>query len=128
MPGMPASVKNSAHTDHRYAATTPTEMRVSIVAAPWRRLASAARWNGHAPQITTGEASARASHCQSSNCSAGTIDSRSTGTLSAAETSSRRRHAAVASGLLRWHEVVGGRAQRRGVAGRLDRGHQVVRA
>ena len=34
------------------------ETSVSIVAAPWRRFVHAARWNGHAPQITTGVASA----------------------------------------------------------------------
>jgi hypothetical protein len=28
-----------------------------MVAAPWRRFVSAARWNGHAPQVTTGLAS-----------------------------------------------------------------------
>ena len=54
-------------------------MSVSIVAAPWRRLIHAARWNGHAPQTTTGEARVEASHCQLVNCSAGTIASSSTG-------------------------------------------------
>ena len=34
------------------------EMSVSIVAAPWRRLIHAARWNGHAPHTTTGVARA----------------------------------------------------------------------
>ena len=43
MPGIPASPTNSAHNDHRYAAETPTEMRVSMVAAPWRAFAHAAR-------------------------------------------------------------------------------------
>ena len=32
----------------------PTETSVSIVAAPWRRFIHAARWNGQAPQVTTG--------------------------------------------------------------------------
>ena len=46
MPGMPAEPKNSAYSDHRNAAETPIEISVSIVAAPWRRLIHAARWNG----------------------------------------------------------------------------------
>ena len=91
MPVMPASAKNSAHSDHRYAATTPTEMRVSMVAAPWRRLVQAARWNGRAPQTTTGEARVRESHCQLSNCRAGIIDISSTGTVSTAQTTRRWR-------------------------------------
>ena len=53
-----------------------------MVAAPWRRLAHAATWNGHPPQATTGAARARASHCQSSNWSAGTIDRATTGRVS----------------------------------------------
>ena len=61
-------------------------MSVSMVVAPWRRLVHVARWNGHAPHTTTGEARAKASHCHSSNCSAGTIDSAITGMASAAVT------------------------------------------
>ena len=49
MPGSPAAPKNSAHSDQPNAASVPTEIRVSMVAAPWRRLAQAARWNGQAP-------------------------------------------------------------------------------
>ena len=64
MPGMPAWPKNSAYSDHRNAAETPSEMSVSIVAAPWRRLIHAARWNGQAPHTTTGAASASDAHCQ----------------------------------------------------------------
>ena len=56
MPGVPASPKNSAHTDQPNAASTPTEMSVSIVAAPWRRFAQAALWNGQAPHVATGAA------------------------------------------------------------------------
>ena len=52
----------------------PTEMRVSMVAARWRRLTQAARWNGKAPHTTTGEARVSDSHCQLSNCRAGTMD------------------------------------------------------
>ena len=39
------------------------EIRVSIVALPWRRLAHAAVWNGHAPH-TTGAASVNDGHYQ----------------------------------------------------------------
>ena len=42
----------------------PTETRVSMVVAPWRRLVHAARWNGHAPHTTTGAARVSESHCQ----------------------------------------------------------------
>ena len=51
------------------------EISVSIVAAPWRRLVQAARWNGQAPHTTTGAARVSDSHCQLSNCSGGTIAS-----------------------------------------------------
>ena len=61
----------------------------------WRRrclaFAQAAAWNGQAPQITTGVASANATHCQPSNWSGGTIDRSSTGSESAALTIKRRR-------------------------------------
>ena len=60
-----------------------------MVAAPWRRFVHAARWNGQAPQTTTGEASVNASHCQLVNCSIGTIDSATTGSVNAAAISSR---------------------------------------
>ncbi len=62
-----------------------------MVVAAWRRLASAARWNGQAPHTTTGAARVSESHCQPSNCSAGTIAIAMTGTVSSAETSSRWR-------------------------------------
>src|SRR6266700_205665 len=35
-PGCPASPNDSAYSDHRYAAVTPIEISVSIVAAPGR--------------------------------------------------------------------------------------------
>ena len=60
-------------------------MSVSIVAAPLRRFFHAARWNGSAPQSTTGAASVSDSHCQARNCSAGTIDIAMTGTVSAGD-------------------------------------------
>ena len=75
----------------------PIEISVSIVALPCLRFAHAARWKGHAPQTTTGAASANDSHCQYVNCSAGTIAIAITGTVSTAEISSRCRSDAVGS-------------------------------
>ncbi len=95
MPGMPAWPKNRAHRDQAKAARVPTETRVSMVAAPCRALVQAARWKGSAPQTTAGAASVSESHCQLSNWRAGTMASRTTGSESAAETSSRWRRAAV---------------------------------
>ena len=43
IPGSPALPKNSAHTDHRYAAEVPSVIRVSIVAAPCFRFTQVAR-------------------------------------------------------------------------------------
>ena len=96
-PARPAAPKNSAYTDHRYAAVTPTDTSVSMVAAPCRALTTAARWNGHAPHTATGEASARQAHCQFRNCSAGIIASATTGMASADDTSSRCRNADVSA-------------------------------
>jgi hypothetical protein len=45
--------------------------RVSIVDVPCFRLVHAARWNGSAPQTTTGAARVNDSHCQLVNWSAG---------------------------------------------------------
>ena len=64
MPGMPASPTKRAYSDQPKAAVTPTEISVSIVAVACRRLSQAARWNGHAPHVTTGAASVSESHCQ----------------------------------------------------------------
>ena len=99
MPVSPAVPKNSAYSDQANDAATPVEISVSMVAAPWRALTRAARWNGHAPHTTTGAASASDSHCQSRNCSAGTIASTTTGTASSSEINSRWRSAAVSSSL-----------------------------
>ncbi len=96
MPGMPAWPKNRAHSDQAKAASVPTETRVSMVAAPCRALVQAALWKGRPPQMTTGAARVSESHCQLSNCRAGTIESRTTGRASAPETSSRCRSAARA--------------------------------
>src|SRR4051812_15479110 len=91
IPGTPAVPKKSAYSDHAVAARTPTEIRVSIVVAPWRRFVHAALWNGHAHHTTTGPASARTSHCQYVNCNAGTIDNAITGTDSATDVTNRCR-------------------------------------
>src|ERR1035437_680141 len=91
VPGIPAVPRNSAHNDHSHAALIPTEIRVSIVAAPWRALVNAARWNGNAPHTTTGEARVRASHCQLSNCNGAIIDINHTGRLRTAQITSRCR-------------------------------------
>ncbi len=48
MPVIPAVPKNSAHSDHRKAADVPTEISVSMVAAPCRAFVHAARWKGQA--------------------------------------------------------------------------------
>ena len=61
-----------------------------MVAAACRALTAAARWNGQAPQVTTGTASASETHCQDGNWAAGTIASTMTGTASATDTASRR--------------------------------------
>src|SRR5579863_9966957 len=91
----PAPPKHSAYSDQRKAAPTPTETSVSMVAAACRALTAAARWNGQAPQVTTGTASASETHCQDGNGAAGTIASTMTGTASASDTASRRRGALV---------------------------------
>lgn len=91
MPGVPASPRNSAHSDQPNAASVPTETSVSMVAAPCRAFVRAARWKGSPPHTTTGAARVSASHCQSSNCRAGIIDSSTTGSASRAETVNRRR-------------------------------------
>ncbi len=112
MPGMPASPKNSAHSDQPNAARVPSETSVSMVAAPCRTPVQAARWKGRPPQTTTGAARVSESHCQLSNWSAGTIASRTTGAASSTETV-RRRRSADSSGsssapLPSWPRVVAG--------------------
>ena len=64
-----------------------------MVAVACRALTSAALWNGHAPQVTTGVASASATHCQSVNWIAGVMVRTNTGTLSTALAIRRRRSA-----------------------------------
>ena len=64
IPTAPAPPKKRAYSDHPLAERTPNEIRVSIVATPCRALIAAARWKGHAPQITMGKARAATIHCQ----------------------------------------------------------------
>ena len=56
--------KGTESTDQPQAASVPTEIRVSMVAAPWRRFCQAALWNGQPAHSTTGVASWSESHCQ----------------------------------------------------------------
>ena len=80
-------------SDHRYAASTPRLTSVSIVAAPCLRFNQAARWNGHAPQVTTGVARRPTTHGSTSS-----IDSTTTGTVRTAATARRTRKSSGASG------------------------------
>ncbi|RPK51114.1 hypothetical protein EES39_05010 [Streptomyces sp. ADI92-24] len=89
MPGIPASPRNRAQSDQPKAARVPTETSVSMVAAPCRRLVQVARWKGSPPQMTTGAARVRESHCQLSNWRAGIIASTTTGAARTADTMSR---------------------------------------
>ncbi len=98
MPGVPAVPRKRAHSDHRNAADVPTEISVSMVAAPWRALVRAARWNGQAAYVTTGAASVSDSHCQYSNCRAGTIAIAITGTDSTTAVINRSRSGRSSSG------------------------------
>ena len=95
IPVAPAPPNSSAYTDQQKDAPTPTLTRVSMVAAPWPRPYQAARYSGQAPQVATGAASSRLTHCQPGNCAAGTIDSTMTATASGAQTASRRASARV---------------------------------
>ncbi|CAM5266318.1 hypothetical protein SFUMM280S_05706 [Streptomyces fumanus] len=97
MPGLPAVPRNRAHSDHRKAAEVPTEISVSMVAAPCRALVAAARWKGQAAYVTTGAARVRDSHCQYSNWRAGTMAIAITGTASVTAVTSRCRSGRRAS-------------------------------
>ena len=124
MPGSPASRKKSATTDHPHAASVPTEIRVSIVAAPCFRFIHAALWNGQPPQRTTGVASWSESHCQLSNCSGSIIASSSTGQRQQCrddQPSPQRRGRVV----LRRRRL-GAPCSVALIAGRLDRGDQIL--
>ena len=60
----------------------PSDTSVSIDAEPCRALRSAAWWNGHAAQTTTGAASATRTHCQPPNRNAGNSDNSTDRSLS----------------------------------------------
>ena len=94
---MPASPRNSAYSDHSQAASVPTEISVSIVAAPCVRFAHAAWWNGHAAHSPTGVTRFSDSHWKLSNWSAGIIASSRAGTESSAARSRRCRSGAISS-------------------------------
>src|SRR3954447_1995051 len=129
---MPASPMNNAYRDHSQAASVPTEMSVSIVAAPCLRFAHAAWWKGHAAHSTTGVTRVSESHWKLSNWRAGIIAISRAGSESRAATIRRRRRGAVASSSLaaaaargRARRLLGGGrrgavGQGRGVARRLD--------
>lgn len=91
MPGSPAPPRNSAYTDQEKEAATPSETRVSMVAAECRNPRTARTWKGQAPHTATGAARTKHSHCQLRNCRPVTIDSTSTGSASNAVISSRSR-------------------------------------
>ena len=64
-PASPAVPKNSAYSDQPNAASVPSETSVSMVAAPWRRLVQAARWNGQRrPTPRPARRASSESHCQ----------------------------------------------------------------
>jgi len=63
MPGMPTVPRKKAHRDQRSAADGPTEISVSMVAAPCRALVNAALWKGHPAYVSTGAERVNDSHC-----------------------------------------------------------------
>ena len=77
----------------------PTEISVSIVAAPWRAFRSVARWNAAPAQKTTGVASTSATHSQPSNRNGGTIAIATSGAVRRAATTRRVRTARAGSGV-----------------------------
>lgn len=98
IPGVPAVPRNRAHRDQPKAAVVPTEISVSMVAAPCRALVNAALWKGHPAYVTTGAANVRDSHCQYANCSAGIIAIATTGTASSTAVTNRSRRERSSSG------------------------------
>ena len=92
----PAPPKISAHALHRYAASTPTLIKVSIVVARCRALTKAATWNGHAPHSATIEASGKTTHSQPSKCNASTIEMTATTAANGKLTNRRRDNSASA--------------------------------
>ena len=74
IPAWPRSSTNIAYADQQHAAVMPSDTNVSIDAVPCRALRSAAAWNGHADQITTGAATTTRIHCQPGNRDHGNSD------------------------------------------------------
>ena len=79
---------NIAYTDQPHAAVIPSDTSVSIETDPCRALRSAAWWNGHAAQTTTGAASATSTHCQPGNRNEGNSDSSTDRSLSGTKNTS----------------------------------------
>ena len=73
------------------------ETSVSMVDEKWRALMAAARWKGHAAQVTTGRARIPATQPQFGNWNAGNIEIRNTGTVRMAATIRRGRSLAAAA-------------------------------
>ena len=92
----PSSIPATSTTaDQTHAAVVPSDTRVSMVAARWRRLRTAAQWNPHpAPKITAAEATDAAQR-QPSKRRGGIIDTAITGTPSTTAPTSLRRSAAT---------------------------------
>ncbi len=70
---------------------------VSMVVVPCRALVQAAWWKLRPSHSTTTLESTSATHCQAGNCSAGTMDTTTTGMLSAKDHSTRGLSAAASS-------------------------------
>ena len=74
----------SSTAEYTKETSTPTDTRVSIVDEPCRAARNAAEWNGHAAHSATGAARANATQPQCGNCSAGTMEINTSGTVSTA--------------------------------------------
>jgi hypothetical protein len=73
-PAWPWSSTNIAYSDQPHAAVMPSDTSVSIDTEPCRAPRSAAWWNGHAAQTTTGTASTTRTDCQPGNRNDGNSD------------------------------------------------------
>lgn len=104
------------------AADTPTEISVSMVAAPCRALVQAALWKGQAAYVTTGAARVSESHCQYWNCNAGTIAIAITGTAGTTAVVSRCRSGISSSRSSPARPLPGSGSVRGGVGALFDTG------
>ena len=104
IPAWSWSSTNIAYTDQAQAAVMPSDTSVSIVAVPCRAFRSAAAWNGHADQMTTGAAVTSRIHCQPGNRDHGNSDHSTDRSLSGMKNTSattsrlRRSRTRAASG------------------------------